>query len=303
MDEITLFARVRPDASELADDDWAAARARLLAAAADEQVAGRSAPSRRLRRARFAAVPVAAAVIVAAAVALWPGQHGSAGTAATRATLLRPDAHALAFTTAAGYITVIVHDPLADQASYNAEFKAHGLDITMSLVPVSPSLVGTVVEMSTSGTDGNPITTITATGRCWTGGGGSQCPVGLRVPVGYRGQANIVFGRAANPGERFESTGPANAPGEAMYGMTYIGDRVSAVVAMLRQRHVTVPVFHYTTPSGIGELLPPSQVPGTWYVLDADPWAPQQVMLWVAPTPNPVVRSAPPSPAPQHTSH
>jgi hypothetical protein len=58
------------------------------------------------------------------------------------------------------------------------------------------------------------IETITARGRCYTGGGGSACPVGVQIPVGYRGQAEVVFGRAARPGEQYESTAPATAPGE-----------------------------------------------------------------------------------------
>ena len=164
------------------------------------------------------------------------------------------------------YIDVIVRDPLADQASYNAEFNEHGLDITLSLVPASPSLVGTVVEISTSGPDGNSITTITAKGRCWTGGGGSECPVGLRVPVGFRGQASLVFGRAARPGEQYESTTSASAPGEVMHGLNYVGKRVSTVLAMLARRHVTVATYRDD-----GRALTARQVPGTWYVYDAVP--------------------------------
>jgi hypothetical protein len=49
-------------------------------------------------------------------------------------------------------------------------------------------------------------------------------------------------------------------------------------LAMLRQRGVTVPVYHYND-HGFGKLL--HHVPGDWYVYDADPWAPRQVMLFV----------------------
>lgn len=280
MDEITLFTRVRPLAPDLAETDRAAARSRLLAAAAEERTATRKA-TRRSRRAWFAAVPVAAAIIAAAGIASGPGQQGTAGPVTAGTGPLHRDAHALTFTVSDGYITVIVRDPLADQASYNAEFKAHRLDVTLSLVPVSPSLVGTVVEISTGGPDQNAITTITATGRCWTGGGGSQCPVGVRVPVGYRGQANIVFGRAARPREQYASTTDANAPGEAMHGLVYQGKTVAVVLAMLRPRQVTVPTYRYN-----GQVLSPGQVPGRWYVYDAVPWAPGQVLLFVGPKPD-----------------
>lgn len=276
-----------------------AGAARLVSGAALADLAGQitttpagpaeaNRPPRARRRWWLAGIPAAAAAaaLIVAAVVAHTGVPSGSGQP-------RLDAHALAFTRAGHYIDVIVRNPLADQASYNAEFKAHGLDITLSLVPVSPSLVGTVVEVSTSGTDGNSITTITAKGRCWTGGGGSQCPVGLRVPVGYRGQANFVFGRAARPGEQYESTTSASAPGEVMHGLDYVGKRVSAVQAMLAKRHVTVPTYRYD-----GRVLTPSQVPGKWYVYDAIPWAPQQVLLFVGPTPSNAYGAARPAPSP-----
>jgi hypothetical protein len=251
-------------------------------------------PPRVRRRWWLAGIPaavVAAALITATVVAHTggPGVNGGTGQ-------LLPDAHALAFTRAGRYIDVVVRNPLADQASYNAEFKAHGLDITLSLVPVSPSLVGTVVEVSTSNTDGNSITTITAKGRCWTGGGGSECPVGLRVPVGYRGQANFVFGRAARPGEQYESTTSASAPGEVMHGLNFVGKRVSTVLAMLARRHVTVPTYRDD-----GRALSPRQVPGTWYVYDAVPWATQQVLLFVGPAPSHGYGAGRPAPSPSRS--
>ena len=261
--------------------------------------AGPATPNRAPRARRrwwwwLAGIPAtaAAAALIAAAVVAHTGGPGGAGR--TGGTMqLRPDAHALAFTRVGRYIDVIVRDPLADEASYNAEFKAHGLDITLSLVPVSPSLVGTVVEISTSGPDGDSITTITAKGRCWTGGGGSECPVGLRVPVGFRGQASLVFGRAARPGELYESTTSASAPGEVMHGLNYVGKRVSSVLAMLAERHVTVPTYRDD-----GRALTARQVPGTWYVYDAIPWALQQVLLVVGPTPTPTYGAARPAPSP-----
>jgi DNA-directed RNA polymerase specialized sigma24 family protein len=255
----------------------------------------------------LAGIPAAAAAAAAAALIAAPVAHNGGPGGRGDVGRLRPDAHALAFTPVGRYIDVIVRDPLADQASYNAEFKAHGLDITLSLVPVSPSLVGTVVEVSTSGPDGNSITTITAKGRCWTGGGGSECPVGLRVPAGYRGQATFVFGRAARPGEQYESTTGASAPGEMLHGLNYAGKRVSTVLAMLGKRHVTVLAMlgkrHVTVPTyrDDGRVLTPGQVPGSWYVYDAVPWAPQQVLLFIGPTPSQAYGAARPAPSPSRS--
>jgi hypothetical protein len=198
------------------------------------------------------------------------GQSPTGGTAQLTA--------ALSFTTSGGYITVIVRNPLADPSRYRAEFAAHHLKVTLKLVPASPSLVGTLVYFGEPSNGG--ITAITAKGKCYTGGGGSACPVGVRVPVGFRGQAELVFGRAAKPGEQYESTASVTAPGEVMHGMRFQGLTVERVLAMLRERGVTAPVYNYDD-RGYGKLL--HSVPGSWYVYDADPWAPQQVMLSVGP--------------------
>ena len=186
-------------------------------------------------------------------------------------------AAALSFTRHGGYIDVIVRNPVADPKFYQEDFQAHGLHIRLFLLPVSPSLVGTVVFIDTLGPGGNSITTITAKGRCWTGGGGNQCPVGLRVPTGYRGQAAFTFGRAARPGELYESTAPADAPGEVMHGLKFRDKTVPAVLAMLRRRHVTARLRDFYT----AQIVNAGDLRGTWYVYNADPWAPQQVLLYI----------------------
>ena len=210
-------------------------------------------------------------------------------------------AEALTFTRHGRYINVIVRNPLADPRKYRAEFRAHGLDVSLKLLPVSPSLVGTVVYFGGSGT--GAIKAITATGRCFTGGGGSACPVGLRVPVHFRGQADLVFGRAARPGEKYESTASATAPGEALHGLRIVGKKVSAVLKMIARRHVTAAEFHITTARGIGKLV--ASVPGSWFVYTADPWAAGQVALWVGRTrhPAPAPAPSPAGPVPSATAH
>jgi hypothetical protein len=262
---------------------------------------GRGRPRRLLRVPLAAALTLAllATAAVVATTLLGPGHRTAAASpgASTRPTASGQPAQVLSFTTAAGYITVIVRDPLADSSRYNAEFAAHHLAITLSLVPVSPSLVGTVVYIGQSaGSSG--ITTITAQGKCFTGGAGSACPVGVRIPIGFHGQAQVVFGRAARPGEHYESTAAATAPGEVMHGLTFVGDTVAQVRTMLRERGVTVGDYNYVD-HGYGKNV--TSVPGTWYVYDANPWAPQQVMLVVGPTPTQPVQvpqpgSAVPSP-------
>lgn len=233
------------------------------------------------RRRLLLGLPVAAALAVALLVATSlgrPGQHvgpfrlGPPGASAA----------ALSFTRHGGYLDVIVRNPVADPATYRAEFAAHHLRITLQLVPASPSVVGTLVYGGTSSGSGG-ITTITARGRCWTGGGGNVCPVGVRVPAGYRGTADFAFGRAARPGEQYETTGLVTAPGEAMHGLRYQGRTVAAVLAMLSPRHVSVPRYRYLSGNGVTCRPLPSRIPGTWRVYQADPWAAHQVVLFVGP--------------------
>ena len=74
-----------------------------------------------------------------------------------------------------------------------------------------------------------------------------------------------------------------------MHGLRFRGRTVAAVLAMLRARQVTVPQYRWLKPTGrtvYGYALRPDQVPRHWYVHDASPWAPGQVLLVVGPHPN-----------------
>jgi hypothetical protein len=213
---------------------------------------------------------------------------GNSGTKVGPVSIGPGNAQALTFITRGRYIIVRVRNPLADPARYRAEFAAHHMNITLKLVPASPSIVGTVVYFG--GSDIGQITPITAVGKCSTGGGGNRCPVGVRVPVDFHGSANVAFGRAARPGEQYQSSGQAAAPGEAMHGLLFKGRTVATVLAVLRARHVTVPQYRWNKQTSANtfytEALRPDQTPKNWYVHDALPWAPGQVLLFVGPHPN-----------------
>ncbi len=225
-------------------------------------------PVNRRRRRWIAASTVAAALAGALLLVSSVGGELGPGSAA-----------ALSVTRHGGYIDVIVRDPLADPKRYQEELAAHNIDIKLSLVPASPSVVGTVVFI---GQAGGQIQPITAVGKCTTGGGGPVCPVGVRIPLGFHGSGHVAFGRAPRPGEQYESSGSADAPGEALHGIRYRGRTVAAVLAMLRARHVTVPQYRHET-ANYGYSLTPDRVPGIWHVYDAVPWAPGQVLLFVGP--------------------
>ncbi len=287
------------DPATMADLASQITAAPLPAAAGRLGQAGQVWTGRSWRRPLLIGAPLAAALAAAALVAtLMVGPGHFAGprtkdTAKTQATLL-------SFTRRGGYIDVIVRNPLADAKRYRAEFARYHLDISLSLVPASPSLVGTLVYESEPAT-GPQLVPITAKGKCWTGGGGNVCPVGVRVPLGFRGAATLVFGRAARPGEQYETTAPASAPGEVMHGLHYVGKTVAEVLAMLAPRHVTV--NHYLVQQQCSDSARKT-VPGSWIVQDADPWEAGQVVLWVTRQSGPVtfckgVRVTPsPSPTP-----
>jgi hypothetical protein len=253
---------------------------------------GHAAPSTghsRRRRGWVIGAPLAAglaATVFIIANASSPGhQPGSAGRnrpvtkdrPVTKQRGHTTQAQVLSFIRHGGYIVVKVRDPLADPARYNAEFARHHLHIRLTMVPVSPSLVGTLVYMGSS-QGASPITPITARGRCFTGGGGSACPVGVRVPVAFHGNAQLTFGRAARPGEQYESTASAFAPGEALHGMSIKGETVAQVLVALRARHVRVALYDAFRHNLAVHL---HHVPGSYYVYDAVPWAQGQVMLFV----------------------
>ena len=138
-----------------------------------------------------------------------------------------------------GDIVATVVDPFAAQSSLDAAFRAAGLDIAVSLVPASPSAVGTVVEISEP-SSGPQIETLTG-GTCVTGGGGpGNCPVGLKIPRGFAGSGSIVLGRPARAGEAYESTNSAFAPGESLHCSGLIGTSVAAALPKLAARGIAV---------------------------------------------------------------
>jgi hypothetical protein len=284
-------------AGDLLPEDAAAALADRITATAVPSAA----PRKRRSPFTFVGIPLAAAGLACAAVTAVAVTRdgGSGGAPAITPSSPRVQlAAALAFTRKGDYIDVRVRDPLADPKRYKEEFAAHGLNVTLSMVPASPSIVGTVVmEEASENTDERDFKTIIARGECETGGGGDMCPVGVRIRIGYKGTAAVVFAREARPGEQYSSTGPVTAPGEVMHGMTYRKHRLGEVLAALRKRHVTVPEYRVME-GNISKVRKPGQVPLDWYVHGAVPWAKNQVLLFVGPKPTEEMTNQPPVSAP-----
>jgi hypothetical protein len=288
MNPVTRIAPISdPEAARLASPDTLTALAGQItstpAAGAPGRAGRRAVAGRRL----VIGVPVAAAAAVAGLVvsslggpgggpATHPGARPGARVGTAIAGHGNIQATVLSVTRHDGYLDVIVKNPTADARKHRAEFARLGLNITLTLVPASPSLVGTLVYFQSP----SSIKPITAVGKCWTGGGGNVCPVGVQVPLGFKGAAVLTFGRPARPGEQYETTGPVTAKGEAMHGMTFVGKRAAAVVAMLAARHVTVANYRFQNAKCEGTSR--KSMPARWYVTGANPWAPGQVTLNVS---------------------
>ncbi|GGO62662.1 hypothetical protein [Nonomuraea cavernae] len=221
------------------------------------------------RRRLLVGLPLAAAM-AAAVVAVSSGWVGPQ----------RAEAAALSFQREGGYLIVRVQDPVADPERYQEEFRQQGMDIDLELAPTSPDRAGSVLFMEDGDDPAGRIETIE--GPC----GELACGVAVKVPVGYRAHASIVFGRAARPGEMYE-TGQGDEPGAGI-GLPGIDKyTVAEAVAILRARNVPIE-YRYSFlgsdrpyPNGV----PADKVDPGWYVHDGLVGSENQAILFVGPEP------------------
>ncbi|MEV0148686.1 MULTISPECIES: hypothetical protein [unclassified Nonomuraea] len=160
-----------------------------------------------------------------------------------------------------GYYVIEVKDLYADSATYEAQLRDAGLDVTLRVIPSTPSWVGSIFP--TSPTDNrylDEIKTIDQPGGCDKMGG---CPIGVKIPENFQGPAEITLGREAQPGEQFENGTSIDALGEPLHCLPYIGRPVSEVRTMLQERGVTVQSFTDMDPESGGTK---ETVPDSWLV-------------------------------------
>ncbi|MGH9070322.1 MAG: hypothetical protein ACRDX8_03915 [Acidimicrobiales bacterium] len=143
-------------------------------------------------------------------------------------------------TQANGSDVAVITEPLAAKSQLDATFRRHGFDISVNVVPVSPSLVGSIVY-SDIGVE--PL----QSGACF-GGGGGGCWVGLVIPNGFTGQGNVTVGRAARPGEAYASTADAFGPGEVLHCSGLLNAPVSDALPVLKATSLKV-VWAETSPA------------------------------------------------------
>ncbi|GLY87619.1 hypothetical protein [Actinoallomurus iriomotensis] len=103
---------------------------------------------------------------------------------------------------------------------------------------------------------------------------GAECPIGLRVPLRFKGHAFISIGRKAGPGEPYASTSPKDAA-HGLAGMT-----VARAEAALARKGLRVGRYNVYWPQW-GTSLPRTRIPSRWKVSGdgADPYSPGTVLL------------------------
>ncbi|MGW3365369.1 hypothetical protein ACWDOR_20780 [Streptosporangium canum] len=235
------------------------------------EAAPQPAPRSWWRRRLIVGIPlVAAAATAAAVVAFSSGWVG----------LQRAEAAALSFQREGDYLVVRVQDPNADPERYREEFQQRGMDIDLKLAPTSPDKAGKVLFIEDGDDPAGRLEAVE--GSC----GERACSVAVKVPVSYRSHASIVFGRAAEQGEMYD-TGPDDEPGAGI-GLPGIDQyTVAEAAAILRARDVSIEYrYRYRGsdrpyPHGV----PADKVDPNWYIHDGLRGSEDQAILFVGPEP------------------
>jgi hypothetical protein len=190
---------------------------------------------------------------------------------------------ALSVTDLGDAVIVRVVDPLADPDRYNKEFKALGLDVEVTMVPVSPPKVGRLAFYDLSlDADQSKIRTIEAGQSCppTMTSADPTCQPGVKVLKSFTGEAKISFGRAARDGEIYKyMSSSAGDKGEVLHGVAFRNKTVAEVRQLLAARGLTVRSYLWDS----GDKTHPNEgdsVPDNWYVHGVSLVSPGVVSVW-----------------------
>jgi hypothetical protein len=178
---------------------------------------------------------------------------------------------------AAGVVRADITSRADAGAELAAVFKSHHFDIGVEELPVSPTLVGSILATQTSGnsTGSNGILG-RITGTC--AGGAGACTQGLLLPSHFSGQMLVLVGRAAKAGEKYAESADVFRPGELLAGTSLLGRTVGAAVPLLESLHVDVLWKVY------GNKTCTTVAPHDWYHLAGGfAISPESICLEVAP--------------------
>jgi hypothetical protein len=179
-----------------------------------------------------------------------------------------------------GYIDATIDDPTAPAASMEAAFAKAGLDISVDVIPSSPSHAGTITFMDTPSSF-EPI--YGPESSCLLPGGGTRCVIGMRVPADFSGTASIQVNGTPPAGQLYDSVNEALAPGEVLHCSGVRGMTVAEAVLILRKLGVT-PVWRTYDDSDSSDGVSEASIENQ-FIEDALPRSLGTVYLWVQPDP------------------
>lgn len=245
----------------------------LEEAVAREQ-ATRARAHRRRRRARWLAAGLAAAAGLAVVLGVGP-RGGSEGPGQVAGPLrVDPASAEVTVRATAGEYVIRVGNVLADPEAVREALRRHNLDVQITFSPASPSSVGKLnVSFDTHGyLKRNRVR--------WEYGRGDGVNgdfVAVRIPLDYRGQMGLDFGRRARPGEQYNSAAlSAQLPGEVLHCAEAEGWRVRDVLATLDR----LGVYAIWRDPG-NRTVPVGEVLDRW-ISSSTPWAPGQVLFFTS---------------------
>jgi hypothetical protein len=179
-----------------------------------------------------------------------------------------------------GQIDAMIDDPRAPAASMEEAFAKAGLEVTVDVIPASPSLAGTITFIDTPSSF-EPI--YAPEGSCLLPGGGTRCVIGMRVPADFSGSASIQVNGTPPAGQLYDSVNDALAPGEVLHCSGVRGMTVADAVTILRQLGVT-PIWRTYDDNDTADGVTEASIENE-HILDALPRSQGTVYLWVQPSP------------------
>ncbi|SPL89315.1 unnamed protein product [[Actinomadura] parvosata subsp. kistnae] len=145
-----------------------------------------------------------------------------------------------------GFWVIEVNDLYANPKVYETQLRNAGLNVRLRLVPAAPSRVGGVAPTAAEGQQ--PGTRYPYEDKVQTldpDGCTEQrtCHIGLKIAKDFTGDADLLLGRAAKPGEPIQWGGPFDTRGEPMHCVPYRNKHVSEVRAEMGRRGLTIDAF------------------------------------------------------------
>jgi hypothetical protein len=173
-----------------------------------------------------AAAALIAVLIVVSQSAVSPGKAKAAG---------------FHFVRNGGFVYATIDDPSAPVASVQAAFDEANLNITVSVLPSSPSIAGTIGFMDVPSSFQpiyGPKDSCLSDGALTDAGElmYTRCVIGMRVPTGFSGTASIQVNGTPPAGQPYETSADAFAPGEVLHcSEVRVGMTVAEAVPILQK--------------------------------------------------------------------